>query len=74
MIQVPNAGTITVGHTDTTIIEVEVTTVPGSSYEIEDRTVHEVTVNFEGNRKVEVEIHLEDGELTYQIDGDDPDS
>ena len=74
VIQVPGAGAITVGHTTTTITEVEVTTVPGSSYEIEDRTVHEVRVEFEGNRKVEVEIHLEDGEITYQIDGDDPDS
>ena len=74
VIGVQDAGTITVGYTSSAITEVAVTTVPGSSYEIEDRTEHEVKVNFEGNRKVEVEIHLEDGEITHQIDGDDSDS
>lgn len=74
-IPVPGAGTITVTYTPTTITDVEVTTTGGYTYEIEDRTVHEVKVEFEGGGpKIEVEVHLEDGVITYQIDGDESES
>ena len=71
VIQVPGAGTITVRHTPAAITQVEVTTTGGYTYGIEDRTVHEVKVEFQGGGpKIEVEVHLEDGEIMYQIDGD----
>ena len=72
VIEVSGAGTITVEYTSTAITGVEVATIGGSTYEIEDRTVHEVKVEFEGGGpKIDVEIHLEDGEITYQIGGDE---
>lgn len=48
VIEVPGAGIITVEHTPTTITDIAVTTTGGSTYEIEDRTVHEAKVEFAG--------------------------
>ena len=75
VIPVAGAGSISVEYAPTTITEVAVTTTGGYTYEIEDRTVHEVKVAFEGGGlEIEVEMHLEDGEITHQIDGDESES